>query len=171
MIVMPIGHGAFNGFPSLRLPVTDAEPQLSVAVGGIKLTLAVFCPGSVNLVMPPGQTITGGMLSRLTVVTSFDTLLPGVESFPPATVALLVTLAAAVHDTSTVSVIGSNALAAATLSLRVQVSVAGPVAGTAEQFQFGPPLQPVAVKPAGRLSVTVTRPLDGLVPILLTVRV
>src|ERR1044072_6232607 len=104
MMVMPAAKGAFNGLSALRTPVTVGEPQLSLAMGVPGLIVAVFWPESTNRVMPPGQVITGGVVSGSMVVGSLAVLLAAFESPPPETVAWLVTLAAAVHDTSTVQV-------------------------------------------------------------------
>ena len=80
---------------------------------------------------------------------------------PPEAVALFVTLDAAFAATSTVAVI---------------VGYVPPTANASERVQFvaphdhPAPLIPVMVKPAGAESDTVTVPLVGAVPLLLTVK-
>jgi hypothetical protein len=59
MVVVPFGYGAFNGWPSLRVPVTVGVPQLSVAVGWPGLTVAEQVPGSLPWTTGAGQIITG----------------------------------------------------------------------------------------------------------------
>ncbi len=59
----------------------------------------------------------------------------------------------------------------ASASLRWQESAPGPTTGAAVQELHPVPPKPVAVKPAGKLSVTVTVPLVGALPRLLTVSV
>src|SRR5439155_269500 len=93
-------------------------------------------------------------------------LLAVLTSPPPDTVTLLVTLAGALLATVTVKVI-VELLPAAREVDRVQVSVAGPVAGSVTQLQFVP-LIAVAVRPAGSVSVTVIVPLVAVPPLLVT---
>ena len=69
------------------------------------MTVALNCPESVNLEMPPGQTMVGcGPATALTVVGSFAVLLPVLDSPPPETWAVLVTVDGALQATLTVSV-------------------------------------------------------------------
>src|SRR5881397_1901219 len=99
-------------------------------------------------------------------VRSLSLLLTMLTSPPPDTVTLLVTLAGALLATVTVKVI-VELLPAAREVDRVQVSVAGPVAGSVAQLQFVP-LIAVAVRPAGSVSVTVIVPLVAVPPLLVT---
>jgi hypothetical protein len=80
---------------------------------------------------------------------------------PPDTVAVLTNGVEAFAATLTVSVIGSNELPMAKESDRLQVSV------PSTQFQFAP-LMAVAVRPDGKVSVTVTVPVVAAPPTLLT---
>src|SRR5712692_2689180 len=102
--VTPIGKGSVKAFPSLRTPITVTPGQSSVATGIPGLTVAVDLPGSVNLNMLPGQTITGGIVSGLTVVRSLAVSFELTRSLPPVTCAVLVTLAGAVQLTLTARV-------------------------------------------------------------------
>lgn len=52
MIVVPTGYGAFNGWPSLRIPVTVGVPQLSLANGVPGLIVAAFWPETFKLRAP-----------------------------------------------------------------------------------------------------------------------
>src|SRR5438093_135222 len=94
-------------------------------------------------------------------VRSLAVLLPGLASPPPATTATLVTLDGALASTFTVSVIRSEEGRVGITAEFVQVSVASvhvqPV-----------PDRLVAVKPDGSASTTVTAPLVGPAPTLLT---
>src|SRR5688572_14588400 len=92
-------------------------------------------------------------------VTSLALLLEALLSPPPATVATLVTFAGAAVATFTVRVIGGYVVPAASTSLLVQLRVAS--------VQLQPiPSNPVAVNPCGNVSVTVTTPAVGPVPLL-----
>jgi len=62
IVVVPTGYGAFNGWPSLRAPVTTGLAQPPVATGTTGLMVAVLCPESVNFEIPPGQIIVKGAL-------------------------------------------------------------------------------------------------------------
>jgi hypothetical protein len=83
------------------------------------------------------------------------------DSMPPETVALLITLAEAFAATFTVTVIGSTLEPANSTSPRVHSS------GESVQFQFVPEMA-VAVRPAGRLSSTVTSAEVSAPPALAT---
>ena len=97
-------------------------------------------------------------------VTSAAVSLVATISLPPETVTVFVTLAGAVADTLTVSVMAGKLLPAARTSLRVAVSVL--------RFTVQPvPLMAVAVNPAGKTSTRLTVPAVGPVPELLTVMV
>src|SRR5215472_15764132 len=86
------------------------------------------------------------------VVGSLAASLAVLTSPPPETVAVLATLAGALAATLTVRIKGGYDPPAARTSLRVQVSVA--------RTQLHPePLSAVALRPVGRLSVTVTVPV------------
>src|SRR5947199_282217 len=96
------------------------------------------------------------------VVTSVAVSLAVLVSPPPETVAVLVCGDVALAATSTVRVIAGYEDPAANALLRVQESVA--------RTQLQPvPAIPVAVKPAGSVSVTVTVPLVAAVPELVAV--
>src|SRR5206468_1501606 len=83
---------------------------------------------------------------------------------PPETATVLDTEAAALAARFTVTVMGGWLAPAASTSLRVHVNVAS--------VQFQPvPAIPVAVKTAGSVSATVTAPVVGPCPRLLTVTV
>src|SRR5258706_5910454 len=94
-------------------------------------------------------------------VTSLAPLLVVTSSPPPATVAVLVTLAGAFDATLTVSVIKGYEAPAASTSLRVHAP-----AGWLH-VQPVPPIA-VAVRPEGSVSLTVTVPLVGPPPLLRT---
>src|SRR6266516_4458981 len=95
------------------------------------------------------------------VVGSLSVSLDVSVSPPPDTVAVLVTLAGALPATFTVRVMVELLPAASALD-RVQVR--------ATTLQVQPePLMAVAVKPEGRVSVTVMVPLVDGVPLLVTV--
>ena len=104
--------------------------------------------------------------SALIVVGSLAELLPVFVSPPPETDTLFVTLAGAVGETSTVSVIAEFAPTPSAV-LRMQVIVCP----LALQFQggLGPPES--KVRPAGRVSVTVIGEVVAAVPELVTVMV
>jgi hypothetical protein len=96
------------------------------------------------------------------VVGSFAVSLDVLVSPPPATVAKFMTLAGAVADTLTVSVIVGKAVLADSIVFVVQLS--------ATTLQTQPePLMAVAVSPAGKVSTRVTVPLVTAVPELVTV--
>src|SRR6266404_7751432 len=77
MVVVPFGYDAFNGWLSLRVPVTvGLVSQLSVAVAVPGLTAAEHVPGSVLVVMLAGQVIAGAVVSWTVNVTSFVVVLP-----------------------------------------------------------------------------------------------
>src|SRR5262245_27843791 len=98
------------------------------------------------------------------VVTSVAVSFAVFNSPPPATLTLFVTLDEALLPTLTVRVIAGYDAPPASASLRKQVRVA-----TVHVHPV--PLIAVAVRPAGSVSITVTRPLVGPPPALLTVMV
>src|SRR5436189_19161 len=96
------------------------------------------------------------------VVASLAESFPVLVSPPPDTEAELVTLAAALLATFTVKVIAGKLAPAASASLRVQVKV--------PSTQVHPlPAMAVAVRPAGKVSVTETAALVGAEPELVAV--
>ena len=96
------------------------------------------------------------------VVTSLAVSLEVMTSPPPETVAVLVRLEGAVPATLTVSVIAEKLEPAVSALLRVQ--------GPNGWVQLHPvPDMAVPVRPAGRLSVTVTVPVVEAKPLLVTV--
>ena len=105
------------------------------------------------------------MSALLTTVVGSDAVsLPVLASAPPETEAVLVSEFEAACETDTGMLIAGYEAPAASASERVQVTVWG------EVVQAQP--VPVAVpgtRPAGRLSVIVTVPLVGTLPLLLTV--
>jgi hypothetical protein len=72
MVVVPFGYGAFNAWPSLRVPLTVTTEQLSVAVGVPGSMFAEHAPGSVDLVIFAGQVIVGSSLSVTVTVCVHD---------------------------------------------------------------------------------------------------
>src|SRR6266576_5599863 len=121
--------------------------------------------------------VTGSGASTLDVISRSDDGVRLVRSLavssevsispPPETVTLLVTLAI-FAPAVTVSVITGKSAPLAITAVLVQVSVFGPVTGMLVQLQPDP-LRAVAVKPLGRLSVTVVVPLVSAGPSLCTV--
>src|SRR5437660_10140710 len=96
------------------------------------------------------------------VVTSFAESLDGSTSPPPETAAMFVRVGGALLSTFTVSVMAGYEALAARTSFLVQVRE--------ERTQFQPaPVMAVAVRPVGRLSRTLTAPLVGAAPLLVTV--
>jgi hypothetical protein len=121
-------------------------------------------PFSVAVVIPTpvaaSVVAVGGPAAR-TVVGSFAVLFARFVSPPPDTATLFVTLAGALAETFTVSVIGGYAAPAARLSDRVHVRFA--------RFVVQPvPLIVVAINPAGSESVTVMDPDEAAFPTLVT---
>src|SRR6185312_13849224 len=85
---------------------------------------------------------------------------------PPATEAVLITLAGALPDMFTASVIAGALAPIAIEFVVLQVAV------WPEIVQVQPlPLAPAGIKPAGSISVTVAVPFDAIVPMLFTVSV
>src|ERR1700752_4708457 len=77
IIVVPFGYGALSGWPSLRVPtMVGVLSQLSVAVAVPGLTVAEHVPGSLPVVMFPGQVIAGAVVSLTVNVTSLVAVLP-----------------------------------------------------------------------------------------------
>src|ERR1051325_1988447 len=100
----------------------------------------------------------------VTVVGSAATLLPVLISPPPVTVAMLVMLAAVLLATLTVSVMFGKFWPPLRMSLRVQEAV--------RRVQLHPePVIEVGVRPAGRVSVTVTLPFVAAIPAFVTANV
>src|SRR5215831_17659532 len=95
------------------------------------------------------------------VVTSVAVSFEALISPPPPTVTMLVTLAGASRATSTVRTIDGYAAPGPSASVRAQVSV-----GIEHDQPL--PASEVAVRPAGRLSTTLTCPVLTPVPTLLT---
>jgi hypothetical protein len=132
------------------------------------ITSIVLCPefqllGTVHAV-PAVRNILLPPVAGLIVVASLEVSLPVFVSPPPDTVATLVTDDGALLATFTVSVIAGYAAPAASTSLRVQLGEPTPTS------QFQPlPAMAVAVRPVGTVSSTVTAPLLGPEPTLLTV--
>jgi hypothetical protein len=81
---------------------------------------------------------------------------------PPETLTWLVTCDGAFRATFTVTVIGGKLIPAASALLVVQV-------GSTVQFHVAPPFIDTRVRPVGIVSVTVTVPLVGAVPVFDTV--
>src|ERR1700737_2679453 len=103
---------------------------------------------------------------EVTVVGSAAESFPVLTSPPPARVAVLVSDAGAVCRIVTVTVITGYDPPPASASDRVQVTV----------WPAIPQVQPVpdavdGVRPAGKVSETVTKPLEAMGPMLLTVTV
>ena len=96
------------------------------------------------------------------VVVSDAVLFAVLVSLPPETTAVLVTEGGACAETFTVRVMAGYEALAASASLRVQVRV------PSEQVHPVPDI-PVAVRPDGRLSLTLTVPMVAAVPLLVTV--
>src|SRR5258708_2289414 len=97
-------------------------------------------------------------VAALIVVTSVALLFAEFVSPPPLTLAVLVTLAGAAAEGLTVRVMAGWRAPGARTPRRVQESVAG--------AQDQPlPLIDVAVSPVGGVSVTVTPPLVGALPV------
>src|SRR5437763_2678086 len=66
--VVPLGYASVSSCPSLRVPVTVGVPQLSVAAGGLILTVAEHNPVVVFATTLDGHVITGNSLSVIVTV-------------------------------------------------------------------------------------------------------
>ena len=157
---------AFAGVATTR-PAGNASLNAAPVSG----TALAFVSVSVRVAVSPRRIAVGAKVLAMagttsTVVGSEAPLLPVLAggSPPPATLAVLVRLAAALAATLAVSVtVGADAPTAIGLEL-VQVTVWPLVA------QLHPvPLAPTGVSPAGSVSVTVTAPLLAPEPLFDTV--
>ena len=146
--VKPVG----NVSVTVTVPLVTALPLFVAVI----VYVAPFCP-CVKLPLCDLVMVRSGTLGGLMVVGSEAESLPVLASPPPATVAVLVTLAGALAATFTVSVMAGKLAPGAAVVLVLQASV--------DTVQLHPvPVIAVAVKPVGSVSVTVTVPEVGANP-------
>src|SRR5262245_9533428 len=127
-------------------------------------TVSVYVPVCPRVKLPACDFVILRSGSCVIAVTSLAALLAALTSPPPETLAVFVTLAGAVAATWTVMGIGGKLAPAPRVSLRVQVRV------PREHVQPVPAIAAPVIL-LGSVSATVTVPLVGPEPMLVTVRI
>src|SRR5262245_26338032 len=164
--VHPVPEMAVSVMPAGKVSVTVTAP----AVGATPTLLTVmaygkFCWPCFGLPVWVLAMARSTVELEVTMVGSLAVLLVALESPPPLTVAVLVTLPGALAATFTMSATGGYEAPGPSASARVQVVVAPSV-----QVQPAP-LAALGLMPAGMVSLTVMRPAVGPEPELRTVMV